>query len=153
MRRRREKWNSPVQHSGKICQGFQLTFCAVAIENHFCTVCLHPGSQLSQSPSLPSSNPKKSRRYSHSRGRRGSLSSAPCPTSPHSPSLPLHLFPSSATHPSPVTRERLYPCTPGKKFVAVKDIEASRAGDLSLSKGMNVEGMVMRCHDTKNKES
>ena len=121
-----------------MCEGSRITFCAA---------CSHPGSQLSQSPSLSQSKSKKSHRYSHSRGHLGNLSSATsCPTSPHSPTLPLHLFPSSAMSASPAPRERLYPCTPGEKFVATRNIEASRNGDLTLSKGMEVEGTKTKGH-------
>lgn len=37
-------------------------------------------------------------------------------------------------------RERLYPCTPGKKYIATMTVQPQQDGDLLLEKGMQVEG-------------
>lgn len=40
-------------------------------------------------------------------------------------------------------RERLYPCTPGKTYVATMTVQPQQDGDLLLEKGMQVEGQIV----------
>lgn len=49
--------------------------------------------------------------------------------------------PTSTRSPSPSLRERLYPITTVKKYIAVMDIEPQQDEDLRLTKGADVEGL------------
>ena len=71
---------------------------------------------------------------------------------PHQPDSILTSS-TSSTSSSPLTRsasptasemrERLYPCTPGKKYVATMTVQPQQDGDLLLEKGMQVEGPIV----------
>ena len=59
----------------------------------------------------------------------------------------------SSTFSSPLTqsvsptasemRERLYPCPPGKRYIAKTTVQPQQDGDLLLEKGMQVEGQII----------
>ena len=49
---------------------------------------------------------------------------------------PVPFIPSS-------TRERMYGCSPGKKYTVLRNVEPQQPGDLTLSEGMEVEGTII----------